>query len=173
MASSILHGLKLFPRTHSHRELSTSGIRRTTTTTIPTRRPTSTFSTSTRPREVVRSRTLSRTLPSRNNLLQKGNTITHERVPEDFAFPQEVNEISLILTPQFHFHHFSCLLQVVNEEQQLQNRFSRKSVLVGAAAVPNALSSSSQRRRKTFRPSTLLQQSTRATSSSSGFRYVC
>jgi len=141
------------------RELSTT--RRTTTTTIPTRRPTSfststrprtSFSTSTRPREVVRSRTLARTLPSRNSLLHRGNTITHERVPEDFAFPQEI----------------------VSEEQPLQTRFSRKSVLVGAAAVPNALTTSSPRRRKTFRPSTLLQQSAVAASapSSSGFRPI-
>ena len=169
------------PVKHLSRELSSTGIRRTTTTTIPTRQPTS-FSTSTRPREVVRSRTLARTLPSRNSLLQRGNTITHERVPEDFVFPEEVifASANYILNLIFQnskisvcVQHCLCLLmQVVSEEKPLPNRFSRKSVLVGAAAVPNALTSSSQRRRKTFRPSTHLQQSTLATSasSSSGFR---
>ena len=92
-----------------------------------------------------------------------------------FCIPARGQLQKASLTTYILLQLFDLIWQIVSEEQPLQTRFSRKSVLVGAAAVPNALTTSSPRRRKTFRPSTLLQQSTVAASapSSSGFRETC
>ena len=145
------------------RELS-AGTRTTTTTTTTTtsgtRRP--------RPRpasaprrsssgtgERVRSRTLVRSFQSnsRNSLLHRAKPITHERVPEDFVFPEEVNIwISDIWAQQPP--KVSLFIQVTQDFDINRRHTSSssntgffggrsKSILVDASPVSNSISSSS------------------------------